>query len=99
MSGVDVLAVLDEALNDCQWLLRNSTKTMEVTPSALTEARAAVAELIAAHRELLTDVSIAQANMRRAAAYDPKWEGCAEAIQPRVDAAKAALNRVSGGEA
>ena len=46
MSGVDVLAVLDEALNDCQWLLRNSTKTMEVTPSALTEARAAVAELL-----------------------------------------------------
>lgn len=86
MSGVDVLAVLDDWVED--------TKS-----ETLRESRAAVAELIEAHRELLTDVSIAQANMRRAAAYDPKWEGCAEAIQPRVDAAKAALARVTGGAA
>jgi hypothetical protein len=59
-------------------------------------ARADAAEaqrdrLAEALRELLTDVVIAQGNMRDAAKRDPRWEGCAEAIQPRVDAARAAL--------
>lgn len=47
MSGpVDVLAVLDEAIEDCAWLRKNSTKTMEVTPEQLRIVRDAVAELI-----------------------------------------------------
>ena len=47
--------------------------------------------LAEALRDLLIDVTLAQSNMRRAAKTDPRWEGCAEAIQPRVDAALAAL--------
>ena len=93
MSPLDVLSVMQDGIADY------TESGHEGLASDMTEAHNAVAELIEAHRELLTDVSIAQANMRRAVAYDPKWEGCAEAIQPRVDAAKAALNRVSGGEA
>ncbi|MGO3714167.1 hypothetical protein [Alcaligenes aquatilis] len=42
--------------------------------------------------DLLTDMVIAQGNMRDAAKHDSRWEGCAEAIQPRVDAARAALS-------
>jgi len=48
-------------------------------------------DLVTVLRELLTDMIIAQDNMRDAAKRDPRWEGCAEAIQPRVDAARAAL--------
>lgn len=43
--------------------------------------------------QLLTDMVIAQGNMRDAAKHDTRWEGCAEAIQPRVDAARAALSQ------
>lgn len=52
-----------------------------------------VAELREALRQLLTDMVIAQGNMRDAARRDPAWKGCAEAIQPRVDAARAALEK------
>ena len=52
-----------------------------------------VADLREALRQLLTDMFIAQGNMRDAAKRDPAWEGCAEAIQPRVDAARAALEK------
>jgi len=52
---------------------------------------AAAPELYDALRELLTDMVIAQGNMRKAAKRDPAWEGCAEVIQPRVDAARAAI--------
>jgi len=52
-----------------------------------------VAELREALRQLLADMVIAQGNMRDAARRDPKWKGCAEAIQPRVDAARAALEK------
>jgi hypothetical protein len=52
--------------------------------------------LLEALRELLTDMVIAQGNMRKAAKRDPAWEGCAEIIQPRVDAARAAIAKVEG---
>lgn len=53
-------------------------------------------ELMEALRELLVDVSISQANMRDAAKRDQRWEGCAEAIQPRVDAAHAVIAKATG---
>lgn len=57
---------------------------------------AAVPELYEALDQLLTDMLIAHGNMRDAAKHDPRWEGCAEAIQPRVDAARAALAKARG---
>lgn len=57
---------------------------------------AAAPELYEALDQLLTDMLIAQGNMRDAAKHDPRWEGCAEAIQPRVDAARAALAKARG---
>ena len=50
-------------------------------------------ELLEALNELLIDMRLAQTNMRAAAKRDPAWEGCAEAIQPRVDAAIAAIKK------
>lgn len=50
-------------------------------------------ELLDALKELLIDMRLAQTNMRAAAKRDPAWEGCAEAIQPRVDAAIAAIQK------
>lgn len=47
--------------------------------------------LLNALKELTIDMKIAQGNMRIAAIRDLKWEGCAEAVQPRVDAADAAI--------
>ena len=98
MSGVDVLAVLDEALNDCQWLLRNSTKTMEVTPSALTEARAAVAELIDCvddAQSLLEEIDKA-VRAEHAKNGAPQSKSVAGIINARLTAA---LARVTGGAA
>ncbi len=57
---------------------------------------AAAPEMLEALRELLTDMVIAQGNMRNAAKRDSSWEGCAEAIQPRVDAARAAIAKAKG---
>lgn len=57
---------------------------------------AAAPELYAALLELRADMCIAQDNMRDAAKHDPRWCGCAEAIQPRVDAADAALAKARG---
>ena len=54
------------------------------------------ADLLAALEELLVDMKIAQRNMRHAATKDARWEGCAEAVQPRVDAARAAIARATG---
>ena len=53
----------------------------------------ATSELLEALNELLIDMRLAQTNMRAAAKRDPAWEGCAEAIQPRVDAAIAAIKK------
>jgi hypothetical protein len=57
---------------------------------------AAAPELLVALDDLLTDMMIAQGNMRDAAKHDHRWEGCAEAIQPRVDAARAAIAKATG---
>ena len=57
---------------------------------------AAAPALYEALDQLLTDMLIAQGNMRDAAKHDPRWEGCAEEIQPRVDAALAALAKARG---
>ena len=57
------------------------------------------ADLLEALEELLIDVAITQNNMRDAAKTDARWAGCAEAIQPRVDAARAAIAKAEGGEA
>lgn len=59
---------------------------------------ASAPDLLEALTELLIDMKIAQANMRSAARRDPLWEGCAEAIQPRVDAAIAAIAKATGNE-
>ncbi|MEM5294213.1 hypothetical protein VSR82_07705 [Burkholderia sp. JPY481] len=59
---------------------------------------AAAPELLNALEQLLIDMTIAQGNMRDAAKRDPRWEGCAEAIQPRVDAARAAIAKATGSQ-
>ena len=56
-----------------------------------------VSQLVGALDDLLIDMKIAQGNMRHAARRDASWEGCAEAIQPRVDAAVAALSAAKAG--
>ena len=55
--------------------------------------------MLAALEDLLIDMTIAQNNMRDAAKRDSRWEGCAEAIQPRVDAARAAIAQAKGEQA
>lgn len=57
---------------------------------------AAAPDLLAALEELLTDMVIAQGNMRHAAKRDQSWEGCAEAIEPRCAAARAAIAKATG---
>jgi len=74
------------------------TEKSKYGQTAMANARliAAAPELYDALRELLTDMVIAQGNMRKAAKRDPAWEGCAEIIQPRVDAARAAIAKAEG---
>lgn len=57
---------------------------------------AAAPALLEALEQLLTDMVISQGNMRDAAKRDPRWEGCADALQPRVDAARAAIAAAKG---
>ncbi|CAB3717198.1 hypothetical protein CEY09_31635 [Achromobacter marplatensis] len=57
---------------------------------------AAAPEIFKALDDLFTDMLIAQGNMRDAAKHDHRWEGCAEEIQPRIDAARAALAKAKG---
>jgi hypothetical protein len=71
-------------------------EAIAIMRNALVHERAIKAELLAALKELLTDMRAAQKNMRHAANKDPRWEGCAEAIQPRVDAASAAIANAEG---
>lgn len=59
---------------------------------------AAAPELLAALEELLTDMVIAQGNMRHAAKRDQLWEGCAEAIEPRCAAARALIAKMKGAK-
>ena len=56
------------------------------------EMQEQIEQMREALQELLADVVISQNNMRDAAKYNSRWEGCAEAIQPRVDQARAALS-------
>ena len=75
-----------------------AVKSAFAAPRRDADARliAAAPELYDALRELLTDMVIAQGNMRKAAKRDPAWEGCAEIIQPRIDAARAAIAKAEG---
>jgi len=57
---------------------------------------AAAPALFKALDDLFTDMLIAQGNMRDAAKHDHRWEGCADEIQPRIDAARAALANAKG---
>ncbi|WP_338615770.1 hypothetical protein [Achromobacter sp. E1] len=59
---------------------------------------AAAPELYEALDALFTDMLIAQGNMRDAAKRDHRWEGCADEIQPRIDAARAALAKARGAQ-
>lgn len=53
--------------------------------------RSAAPLLLEALQELVKDAVAAQWNMRAAAKADPRWDGCAEVFQPRIDAARAAI--------
>ena len=66
---------------------------------ARSHAEARAERLAEALREALIDLERSQANMRNAAKTDPRWEGCAEAIQPRVDSARALLRDQEEGRA
>jgi colicin import membrane protein len=59
--------------------------------AALEKVRSAAPLLLDALQELVTDAVVAQWNMRDAAKTDPRWAGCSEALQPRIDAARAAI--------
>lgn len=59
---------------------------------------AAAPDLYHALDDLFTDMVIAQGNMRDAAKRDNRWEGCAGEIQPRIDAARAALAKARGSQ-
>ena len=59
---------------------------------------AAAPDIFKALDDLFTDMLIAQGNMRDAAKHDHRWEGCAEEIQPRIDAARAALAKARGSQ-
>jgi len=78
-----------------QWIL-DAEPLQHGNDEANARLIAAAPELYDALRELLTDMVIAQGNMRKAAKRDPAWEGCAEIIQPRVDAARAAIAKAEG---
>lgn len=41
--------------------------------------------------ECIKDLVAYQVNARKAAKNDPRWEGCAEVVQPTINTARAAL--------
>jgi len=84
--------------DDFSMVAEDSGRVHEITMAALEAIGGdpVKADLLAALKELVIDVRIAQGNMRAAAMTDSKWEGCAEAIQPRVDAALAAIKKAEG---
>ena len=47
-------------------------------------------------KELLLDITIAQANMRTAAKYDHRWEGCAEVLEKRIESARNVISKATG---
>ena len=89
-------------LNFCVGRVDFSPNHQGFMPCDLEEAEAnarlfaASKKMLEALREILLDMEIAQKNMRDAAKKDPRWDGCAEAIQPRVDAARAAIAAATG---
>lgn len=98
MSALNVLAVMAESIEDCKWLRSNSTKTMEVTPDELVEARSAVAQLIDCvgdAQTLLTEIDKA-VRAEHAKNGAPKSKSVPGIINERLTAA---LARVTGGAA
>ncbi len=94
----DVLAVMDEAILDCEWLRRNSVKTMELTPEQLAEARAAIAELIGCvgdAQSLLAEIDSA-VRAEHSKNGHPKSKSVAGIINERLTAA---LARCTGAKA
>lgn len=91
-----LMAVAQEVLDECLEYLDGPRGRINIAAIADRYASKVQPEpvnqqLLAALEDLAIDMKIAQGNMRIAAIRDPKWEGCAEAIQPRVDAAEAAI--------
>lgn len=56
----------------------------------------AAPELLEALQEMLKDAVVTQRNMLNASKHDDSWKGCAEAIQPRIDKARAAIAKALG---
>ncbi|AGH31856.1 hypothetical protein SLPG_00062 [Salicola phage CGphi29] len=59
-------------------------------------AMASAPKLVEALGDALTDLIGYQVNARKAAKHDSAWEGVAEAVQPRIDKARAALAKATG---
>jgi len=93
---IDQIIADREEEGECKTICYMETESDDEEIDANARLIAAAPELYDALRELLTDMVIAQGNMRKAAKRDPAWEGCAEIIQPRVDAARAAIAKAEG---
>ncbi|MDU5828531.1 MAG: hypothetical protein E6Z60_16650 [Mixta calida] len=57
---------------------------------------AAAPELLEALQETVKDLVAYQVNALHAAKSNNRWEGCAEAVQPSIDAAHAAIAKALG---
>lgn len=91
MSGVDVLAVLDEVAH----FHDNGSEAFD----SLRESRAAVAELIFAAEQMRIDLNITRSNiMAEIAKGRDRWDGVPEILEHRISAFDAALSRVRGCE-
>ena len=60
------------------------------------DAFAAVPDLLEALQETVKDLVAYQVNALHAAKTNNRWEGCAEAVQPSIDAANAAIAKAMG---
>lgn len=69
------------------------TKSLVAENASLKAQRDALLEALT---EALKDLRIYQMNARSAARTDDRWEGVAEAIQPRIDGGEAAIAKVRG---
>ncbi|WP_261437610.1 hypothetical protein [Serratia proteamaculans] len=56
----------------------------------------AAPELLEALQETVKDLVAYQVNARNAAKINNRWEGVAEAVQPSIDKARAAINKALG---
>ena len=57
---------------------------------------AAAPELLEALQETVKDLVAYQVNARHAAKINNRWEGCADAVQPSIDAARSAIAKALG---